>query len=486
MSFFYLFLSGLSYSLAFAPYDYKFLIIVSFITLFYVLDGISTKKNRLLYLFLFSIIFHLFGISWISHSLTTFGSMAYISSFAVTLIVIIIVSLPYALVGLFYKKIYKYNFINLMFIAAIFIVAEYIKSFIFGGFPWLLVGYSQNESIFNFIYPIFGNYAVGYLIILFSGIIYKAIRSKSISYLTMSFFFFFIYFFAQPANLNEDNINQSNSIAITIYQPNIYPNEAYEKINHSKIIAKYNQILQDNRSSNLVIFPETILPIVFDKKNSLFDKFQSLTSNSNALVTGLFTKDSKHYHNSMVLFSNSIDYYDKRKLVPFGEYTPWYDLLIGLSNVLEIPLSNLYHGKDNKKELSIGNLNILPMICFESAFPRLIDSRSENEIIINISNDSWFGKTLAPHQHLQINQIRALEFNRYILRATNTGISAVIDNKGRLIDHIENDTVGTINAQIPTAMSLSFYSQYGDIFILMLIFLSLMLRGFNRISDHYE
>ena len=203
-------------------------------------------------------------------------------------------------------------------------------------------------------------------------------------------------------------------------------------------------------------------------------------------MTGLFTKDSKHYHNSMVLFSNSIDYYDKRKLVPFGEYTPWYDLLIGLSNVLEIPLSNLYHGKDNKKELSIGNVNILPMICFESAFPRLIDSRSENEIIINISNDSWFGKTLAPHQHLQINQIRALEFNRYILRATNTGISAVIDNKGRLIDHIENDTVGTINAQIPTAMSLSFYSQYGDIFILMLIFLSLMLRGFNRISDHYE
>ena len=67
--------------------------------------------------------------------------------------------------------------------------------------------------------------------------------------------------------MNEDNINQSNSIAITIYQPNIYPNEAYEKINHSKIIAKYNQILQDNRSSNLVIFPETILPIVFDKKN---------------------------------------------------------------------------------------------------------------------------------------------------------------------------------------------------------------------------
>ena len=88
------------------------------------------------------------------------------------------------------------------------------------------------------------------------------------------------------------------------------------------------------------------------------------------------------------------------------------------------------------------------MICFESTFPNLIESSSDQEIIVNISNDAWFGDSLAPHQHLQITQIRALEFNRYILRATNTGISAVIKNDGKIIDLIENNVEGTLKGQI--------------------------------------
>ena len=122
------------------------------------------------------------------------------------------------------------------------------------------------------------------------------------------------------------------------------------------------------------------------------------------------------------------------------------------------------------------------MICFESTFPHLITSNSNNEIIINISNDAWFGNSLASYQHLQITQIRALEFNRYILRATNTGISAVIDNKGLIVDYIENDVEGTMRGTIPTKMTRSFYSEYGDIVILMLIFFSLISRGLIRVT----
>ena len=126
------------------------------------------------------------------------------------------------------------------------------------------------------------------------------------------------------------------------------------------------------------------------------------------------------------------------------------------------------------------------MICFESTFPHLIKSSTDNEIIINISNDGWFGKTLAPHQHLQITQIRALEFNRYILRATNTGISAVIDNQGQTIDTLENNVEGTLKGKIPTKMRRSFYSEYGDISILMLIFFTLLIKGLNIAIKYHE
>ena len=159
---------------------------------------------------------------------------------------------------------------------------------------------------------------------------------------------------------------------------------------------------------------------------------------------------------------------------------------MNLSENLNIPLSNLSHGSKEIDQISFGNINLIPMICFESNFPNLIKSSTDNEIIINISNDGWFGKTLAPHQHLQITQIRALEFNRYILRATNTGISAVINNQGQVIDMLENNVEGILKGQIPTTMTRSFYSQYGDLSILMLIFLSLLIKSFNIATKYHE
>ena len=104
------------------------------------------------------------------------------------------------------------------------------------------------------------------------------------------------------------------------------------------------------------------------------------------------------------------------------------------------------------------------------------------EVIINVSNDSWFGKSLAPYQHLQISQIRALEFNRFLLRATNTGISAVINNNGQVIDHIPNDVEGVISGKISINKERSIYSQYGDMSILMLLFLTLLVNGLFRLK----
>ena len=102
------------------------------------------------------------------------------------------------------------------------------------------------------------------------------------------------------------------------------------------------------------------------------------------------------------------------------------------------------------------------------------------KLIINISNDSWFGNTLAPYQHLQISQVRALEFNRSMLRATNTGISAFINNKGEVLDYIPNNTEGVITGNIPVNNNISMYSRYGDICVLMLLFLTLLSKGLIR------
>ena len=122
----------------------------------------------------------------------------------------------------------------------------------------------------------------------------------------------------------------------------------------------------------------------------------------------------------------------------------------------------------------------MPLICFESTFPNLVKSNIKNEIIINISNDGWFGNSLAPYQHLQITQVRALEFNRYILRAANTGLSAVINNHGEIIEYVPLNKQGTLSGFVPTNLDRSIYSRYGDISVLMLLFLTLLSRGLIR------
>ncbi len=432
----------------------------------------------------FSVLLHFIGVFWISHSLINYGSLGYFLSYLITFIILIIVSIPYALIGL-HETVSKNSFLNLCFIASLFVLAEYLKSVSFGGFPWLLIGQSQNATAFDYVYPFFGSLSVTYLIVLVSLFFYRAVIYRGKLYISLSILSLLLYSMISQNQEYATNA-QSNLVSYTLYQPNIYPHESYDNDKHIALIEKYNDILAKNKSSNLIIFPETIISSPYDANNSLYKFFHSTTNEDNLLISGLFSYNENQYYNSMIFFSDVTRIYNKRKLVPFGEYTPWYDTLLKLSENLNIPLSNLSHGSTVVDKISFNNINLIPMICFESTFPYLIKSSTNNEIIINISNDSWFGKILAPYQHLQITQIRALEFNRYILRATNTGISAVINNRGEVIDMLQNDVEGTLKGQIPTKMNRTFYSEHGDLGVLMLLFFTLLLKALNMATKHHE
>ena len=130
MKLFLIFISSFLYVLSFSPFDYKLLIFISMITIFHVLDN-SLARNRIKYIFAFSILVHLIGISWISESLLTYGSINYVISYIITFLLIIIISLPYIIIGIFYKSIRENNFVNIFFVSSLFMIAEYIKSFFF-------------------------------------------------------------------------------------------------------------------------------------------------------------------------------------------------------------------------------------------------------------------------------------------------------------------------------------------------------------------
>ena len=484
MNLIYLLFAALFYVLSYSPFDYKILIFVSFLILLISIEKLSSKKKAL-YLFYYSFMIHFIGVSWVSQSLHDYGSLNYYESAFITLIFIILISLPYVIIGFFHKPISANGLYSTNLFASLFVVVEFIKSWMLGGFPWLLVGHSQTETIFNFIYPILGSYAVTYFVILISAWISKGYFNRTKYTVILVPIFTLIYYlmpnltFVKSSDLNE-------SLSFTIYQPNIYPKESYNSVEANNIQQKYIKFLNRKASTDLIIFPETIVPYELHKNNSLLKKIKDLTDEENIIITGLFTSEDNKFFNSMVFFSKNIEIYNKRKLVPFGEYTPWYDTFFELAESLDIPLSNLSHGRINQKNIYFKDIKIIPVICFESTFSNLINSDTDKELIINISNDSWFGNTLAPYQHLQISQVRALEFNRFMLRATNTGISAFINNKGEVLDYIPNNTEGVITGNIPVNNNISMYSRYGDIGILMLLFFSSLATGLIRLKKSHE
>ena len=185
----------------------------------------------------------------------------------------------------------------------------------------------------------------------------------------------------------------------------------------------------------------------------------------------------------MLSLSDKEYFYDKRHMVPFGEYTP-LDFIFGfIGEILNLPMSNLTEGKKIQKPFIFNETSIHQLICYEAAFPSLLNITNDFSFIVNVSNDAWFGNSLAPYQHLQIAQSRALESNKYLVRVANTGISAIIDQNGKIVNKIKLNTEGVINSRILALKGITPYMRFGDYPVLMLIF-SIMLFYWNSYKKY--
>ena len=207
---------------------------------------------------------------------------------------------------------------------------------------------------------------------------------------------------------------------------------------------------------------------------SLSEKFDSIS---------IECEDIMESDESLIKWLEILNIYNKINLVPFGEYVPFPFIFKFFSDIFSIPMSNLSEGKEMQSTLTLGNNNIYPLICYEITFPSLINiDKNNGGLIVNFSNDAWFGNSSAPSQHLQIAQIRALETQRYILRSANTGISAIIDPYGNILNKIDFGVEGTLDDIVFVSKGKTPFMDFGDYPILMLVFIFMFLT-FNTKSQ---
>ena len=447
---------------AFSPFSIKPLIILSYS---YLIRELVYRENSSLKKIIFWSFGHWgFGMSWLIVSVYYYGETSILISLIIFLLLILILTTFFSLpLSILRFRLFSRNnasqHIELLYISSILILSELSRYYLLNGVPWLIPGSVFLDTNTQYIYSIFGVAAGSMLIYLFASLIalYWG-RNKNISYIIfLSSLILFI-----PVTL--EKIEDRRDIYVSIIQPSSDPFLKYKNGYKNEIEQNIlNLVERTSPKSEIVVLPEAELPYSMQSKD--FTNFiKKIDTSNKEFISGVWSYKDEHLYNALININTS-ESYNKMHLVPFGEYIPFISSIRGIISFFDMPMSNVKHGNKNQQNIAIFQdkaINFAPLICFDIAFSNTVrKSNKSSYFMINISNDTWFGKSIGPYHHLDITRVRAIENNKWIIRSTNDGFSAIITNNGTIVDIIEKGITGVINSGINIEKDRSFYNVYG-------------------------
>ena len=447
---------------AFSPFSIKPIIILSYS---YLIRELVYRENSSLKKIIFWSFGHWgFGMSWLIVSVYYYGETSILISLIIFLLLILILTTFFSLpLSILRFRLFSRNnasqHIELLYISSILILSELSRYYLLNGVPWLIPGSVFLDTNTQYIYSIFGVAAGSMLIYLFASLIalYWG-RNKNISYIIfLSSLILFI-----PVTL--EKIEDRRDIYVSIIQPSSDPFLKYKNGYKNEIEQNIlNLVERTSPKSEIVVLPEAELPYSMQSKD--FTNFiKKIDTSNKEFISGVWSYKDEHLYNALININTS-ESYNKMHLVPFGEYIPFISSLRGIISFFDMPMSNVKHGNKNQQNISIfedKTINFAPLICFDIAFSNTVrKSNKSSYFMINISNDTWFGESIGPYHHLDITRVRAIENNKWIIRSTNDGFSAIITSNGTIVDKIEKGITGVINSGINIEKDRSFYNVYG-------------------------
>ena len=499
------FILGSLTTLSFQPFNISVINLIIFPLFFYLTIYISKKsksvyrkkplrKNLFIFGLLFGFGFYLSGISWITNSLTFDANFKILIPFALILIPLFLslfIALPIVLIG----PHLNFNFSSLFLFSGILAFSDYVRSQILTGFPWNLWAYSTvwlNEiiQIVNFIGINSYNLILITAFTLPAIIFFKISKTKKIIYFIfiISIFLSLFIFGNYEINKNKKKLDRiEEKVFVKIISPNFdlkYGLTMMQIEERIKKLIRYSNPIENEKT--LFIWPEGVFSgYSFNEVYTFKDLVSKNFSKEHTLIFGTNQLDpnSGNFYNSLLVVDNDfkiIQSYNKRKLVPFGEFLPFESFLnnLGFKKITEGHGSFLRGNKN--KNLLIDKINFLPLICYEVIFTDLIQkSKPETNLIINISEDGWFGNSIGPDQHFAKSIFRAVENNTFLLRSANKGVSAIIDNKGNIVRSMNRNEAGNIEFNVPLIKSKKIKNDL-IFFVLLITYLFIFLIYKNK------
>jgi apolipoprotein N-acyltransferase len=436
------------------------------------------------------------GASWIYVSIHNFGNASPALAGSLTLIWVIGLAIVPGLAFWLHFRLRTQSYAkNALLFIAIWTLTDEFRTEFLTGFPWLFLGYSHLESPLAGWIPVLGVYGVGAIVVA-TGITLTLWLTNATTRVKSSFFAMLCLIWLTGPALNQINWSHAaipeQDLSVALVQLNIPQKLKWQPSQRRKTLKLLDQLSQQNWQSDLIVWPETAVPLLYDQAKPFLDRIgEHAEKNNSNIITGVpFRKINKDtgrniLHNSIASLGSGSGVYHKQKLVPFGEYIPLQDLLRGLIDFFNLPMSDFRKGAKNQPLLSSHQYKVAPFICYEVVYPDFVAERAKNaDYLLTISNDAWFGESIAPIQHLQMAQVRAAENAKYMVRGTNNGISAVIDERGRIIDQSEQFVETVLESKFKIMQGRTPFSVTGSmpLFLLCGVWVLLVWVPFRRKS----
>ncbi len=504
-----LFLLGATSVLGFAPFYFYPASILSLIGLFYFWHLSYTAKQAAFAGFIYGLGLFSTGIYWIYISLHEFGGMPSLMAGFATFVLCAFLSLFPAAVGALSFSISGFSISGirtsgahvsatqghtmLVAIPVFWALSDWIRSWIFTGFPWLTMGYSQVPySPLAGYMPIVGVYGVSLITVFVASLLgfwlAKRLtnqpstliwRRNTIAILLL------IWIAGGLLKLVEWTSPIGKPISVALLQGNIAQSLKWAPEIAERTLQQYLTMAEAS-NAKLILMPETALPVLSSELPAEIKTRlqQHAIRNQGDILVGLVERENGEYFNSMLSFGSApTAVYRKSHLVPFGEFIP---LKVAFGWIyrdwLNMPLSDLSRGNLHQQPMHIAGEKVAINICYEDVFgEEIIRQLPTASILVNASNDAWYGESLAAYQHLQFSQARALETGRMMLRTTNTGATAMIDTKGYVLAHAPHFTQTTLNVMVQGYAGSTPYVRFGNWLFLGFCLIAIMLLALSKV-----
>lgn len=473
--------AGAVLPLAFAPFDIFPLAVLCPALLFLLLEGVAPRcalrRGLLFGLGQFGV-----GVSWVFVAIHEFGDTGVILATLLTSLFVAVLALYPALfawgaawllrrAGMRFGPAARF----LALLPVLWLLVEWLRGWLFTGFPWLQLGYSEEHAPLAGLAPVFGVYGVTWACAFSAGALAWLVRYRrrawpgmvAATLLWLGSWGLWQVDWTHPVGV---------PLRVALIQDNLPQSTKWDGDQFQKRVDLYARLTLENIGNvDIVVWPENAITVFYgDLKDDYFDWLQQKARAAGTdLVVGVPLRkvDGKGYYTTLMVLGRHDGVYRKHHLVPFGEYVPLQEVLRGLIHFFDLPMSNFSPGGDEQPPLQVAGQRAAMSICYEDAFgEELLHNFPQATLLINGSNNAWYGDSLAPYQHLEISTMRTIETGRPLVRATTNGITALVDAHGHLLARAPQFRTYVLRGTVQPMAGSTPYTRWGNVPMLILAY----------------